>query len=59
MIVGITGATGYIYDVRVLEALQAMKIDSHLVVSKAGDQARALETNYSVSLDALGCMQTQ
>lgn len=49
MIVAITGATGTVYGVRVLEALRAMKIETHLVVSKAGDQARALETDYSTA----------
>jgi 4-hydroxy-3-polyprenylbenzoate decarboxylase len=47
MIVGITGASGTIYGVRVLEALRALKIESHLVVSKAADQTRALETDLS------------
>jgi flavin prenyltransferase len=49
LVVGITGASGTIYGVRVLETLRALKIESHLVVSKAGDQTRALETNYSAS----------
>ena len=47
MIVGITGASGTIYGVRVLEALRALGIESHLVVSKAADQTRALETDWS------------
>jgi len=49
MIVGITGASGTVYGIRVLEALRAMKIESHLVISKAGDQTRALETDMSAS----------
>lgn len=49
MIVAISGASGTVYGVRVLEALRAMKIESHLVVSKAGDQTRALETSYSAA----------
>ena len=47
LIVGITGASGTIYGVRVLQALRALGIESHLVVSKAGDQTRALETDLS------------
>lgn len=49
MVVGITGASGTIYGIRVLEALRAMKIESHLVVSKAGDRTRSLETDLSAS----------
>ena len=33
----------------VLEALRAMHIESHLVISKAGDQTRALETDHSAA----------
>ncbi|MFZ5781237.1 MAG: UbiX family flavin prenyltransferase [Pseudomonadota bacterium] len=49
MIVGITGASGTIYGVRVLEALRTLGIESHLVVSKAGDQTRSLETDWSAA----------
>ena len=49
MVVGITGASGTVYGIRVLEALRALKIESHLVISKAGDQTRALETDLSAS----------
>ena len=47
MVVGITGASGTVYGIRVLEALRALKIESHLVISKAGDQTRSLETDMS------------
>jgi len=49
IVVGITGATGIIYGVRVLEALHEMRIETHLVVSKAGEMTRAYETEYSAS----------
>lgn len=49
MIVGITGASGTIYGVRVLEALRTLGIESHLVVSKAGDQTRSLEADWSAA----------
>jgi 4-hydroxy-3-polyprenylbenzoate decarboxylase len=49
MVVGITGASGTVYGVRVLEMLRALKIESHLVISKAGDRARSLETDLSAA----------
>jgi polyprenyl P-hydroxybenzoate/phenylacrylic acid decarboxylase-like protein len=49
MVVGITGASGTVYGIRVLEMLRAMKIESHLVISKAGDQTRSLETDVSAA----------
>jgi 4-hydroxy-3-polyprenylbenzoate decarboxylase len=47
MVVGITGATGIVYGVRLLRALRELKIESHLVVSKAGEMTRAYETDMS------------
>ncbi len=47
MIVGITGATGIIYGVRLLGVLKALGIETHLVVTKAGEQTRAHETGLS------------
>jgi flavin prenyltransferase len=49
MIVGITGASGTVYGIRVLQALRTLGIESHLVVSKAGDRTRALETELSAA----------
>jgi 4-hydroxy-3-polyprenylbenzoate decarboxylase len=38
LIIGITGATGVIYGIRLLEVLSSMKdIETHLVISKAGE----------------------
>jgi flavin prenyltransferase len=47
LIVGITGATGIAYAVRVLELLRAAEIETHLVVSKAGHLTRSYETELS------------
>src|ERR1700675_2688615 len=47
LIVGITGATGIVYGIRLLEALREASIESHLVVSKAAELTRAYETNLS------------
>jgi flavin prenyltransferase len=47
LIVGISGATGIAYAVRVLEMLRAAKVETHLVVSKAGHLTRSYETELS------------
>lgn len=47
VIVGITGATGTIYGVRLLQLLRTAGIETHLVVSSAGEISRAYETNLS------------
>jgi 4-hydroxy-3-polyprenylbenzoate decarboxylase len=43
LIVGITGASGILYGVRLLELLRAMEVETHLVVSRAGELTRAHE----------------
>jgi flavin prenyltransferase len=48
LIVGITGATGTILGVRLLEALQGSEIETHLVVSKWGARTLAHETAYTL-----------
>lgn len=47
MVVGITGATGIVYGVRLLEVLRTLGIETHLVVTKAGELTRAHETELS------------
>ena len=47
LIVGISGATGIVYGIRLLEALREAGIESHLVVSKAAELTRSYETNLS------------
>jgi len=48
IIVGITGATGAIYGVRLLEALQEAETETHLIVSKWGGRTLLHETPYSL-----------
>ena len=45
MIVGISGATGIAYGVKLLELLRRAQIESHLVVTKAASLTRAYETD--------------
>lgn len=49
VIVGISGATGIVYGIRLLETLRRLDVESHLVVSKAGDLTRAYETGLSAA----------
>ena len=49
LIVGITGASGAIYGVRLLELLRAADIETHLVISRAGQTTLAAETNLKVA----------
>lgn len=48
LIVGISGATGIIYGIRILEALRELQIESHLVISKAAEMTLHYETDMSV-----------
>jgi len=49
MVVGISGASGAIYGVRTLEALRALGIETHLVMSKAAELTLAHETEYKAA----------
>ena len=45
IIVGISGASGTIYGARLLELLQPLPVETHLVVSRAAEVTLALETH--------------
>src|SRR4029450_6624544 len=47
IIVGITGATGAIYGVRLLERLRESGVETHLVISRWGSRTLLHETPYS------------
>jgi 4-hydroxy-3-polyprenylbenzoate decarboxylase len=47
LIVGITGATGAIYGVRLLERLRESGVETHLVISRWGARTLLHETPYS------------
>ena len=47
LIVGISGASGVVYGIRLLEALNELGVESHLVVSKAAQQTVRQETALS------------
>jgi 4-hydroxy-3-polyprenylbenzoate decarboxylase len=49
LIVGISGASGAIYGVRLLEVLKQCGIRTHLIMSKAAQVTLALETSFKVA----------
>ncbi len=48
LVVGITGATGTIFGVRILQMLRPTDIETHLVVSKWGARTLLHETSYTL-----------
>ncbi len=47
LIVGITGATGFMYGVEALRILKKLGVESHLVVTKPAEITREYETDFS------------
>jgi 4-hydroxy-3-polyprenylbenzoate decarboxylase len=48
LVVGISGASGAVYGVRLLELLRGRGVETHLVMSRAGQVTLAHETKYKV-----------
>ncbi len=48
IIVGITGASGAIYGIRMLLHLKKLGVESHLIISEAGQKTIDIETDYQV-----------
>lgn len=46
LIVGISGASGAVYGIRILQILRSSDIETHLVMTKAGELALAYETDF-------------
>lgn len=49
LIVGMSGATGAIYGIRLLQVLKHQGVEAHLVMSTSTEKNVELETSYSVS----------
>jgi len=47
VIVGITGASGAVYGITILEYLKAHRVEAHLVVSRWANRTIELETDYT------------
>lgn len=48
LIVGISGATGAIYGIRLLEVLALAGVESHLVITEAAEKTIALESGWKI-----------
>ncbi len=50
LVIGITGATGVIYGIRLLQVLSVMdNIETHLIISEAGETTIKYETDFSIA----------
>ena len=49
LIVGITGASGVIYGIRLLEILKDMAVETHLVMSRSAEVIVAHETDWKIA----------
>ena len=47
IVIGISGASGAQYGIRLLEVLSEMDIDTHLVLTEAAKKILAVETDYT------------
>ena len=48
LLVGMSGGSGVIYGVRLLEVLKRLKVEAHLIVSTAAQETLVIETGYKV-----------
>ncbi|MCP4683135.1 MAG: UbiX family flavin prenyltransferase [Desulfobacterales bacterium] len=48
IVIGIAGASGVIYGVKMLELLKNKRVETHLIISEAGKQNISIETEYKV-----------
>ncbi len=49
LVVGVTGASGVIYGVELLKALQQTDVETHLILSESAGRNLAIETKYSLA----------
>jgi 4-hydroxy-3-polyprenylbenzoate decarboxylase len=47
LIIGITGSTGVLYGIRMLEVLKKLDIETHLIMSEWAEKCIAMETEYT------------
>ncbi|VEF46765.1 3-octaprenyl-4-hydroxybenzoate carboxy-lyase [Bacillus freudenreichii] len=49
IIIGVTGGSGTIYGIRMLEKLRSLGVETHLVISEWGEKTLKVETSYSAN----------
>ncbi|MGF1611980.1 MAG: UbiX family flavin prenyltransferase [Kiloniellales bacterium] len=49
LVVGITGASGVVYGIRLLQALRPLPVEAHLVISRSAEVTLAYETDMKIS----------
>ncbi len=49
LIIGISGASGVVYGVRLLEVLRPLPVETHLVMTKAAEMTLAFETDWKAA----------
>ncbi|RVU38355.1 UbiX family flavin prenyltransferase [Hwanghaeella grinnelliae] len=47
IIVGLSGASGAVYGIKILESLRELGVESHLIISKAAEMTLAYETEFT------------
>ncbi len=48
LIIGITGSTGVIYGIRMLETLKKLGVQTHLIMSQWGEKCISMETEFTI-----------
>ena len=49
LVIGITGASGVVYGIRLLEILRELGVETHLIISKSAHVTISAETKFSVN----------
>lgn len=49
LIVGISGASGVVYGIRILQTLRALDIETHLVLTRSAEVTIAMETDWKIA----------
>jgi len=49
LIIGITGSTGVIYGIRILEVLKQLNVETHLIITEWATKCIAMETQHTVN----------
>ncbi|MGZ5491118.1 MAG: UbiX family flavin prenyltransferase, partial [Nitrososphaeraceae archaeon] len=49
IIIAITGGSGVIYGIKLIESLNSLKLETHLVISEWGEKTIKIETNLDIA----------